>query len=57
MPQGVASRPTFTPLGFAFFHLVSNNHREPGEPPYSAVRLCEPRRAMTAFVHPARVVW
>ena len=48
-PRRIARGQPFTPLGFAFFRLVSIDDREPGEPHYTAIRLREPRRAMAAF--------
>jgi hypothetical protein len=48
-PRRITRGQTFTPLGFAFFRLVSIDDREPGEPHYTAIRLREPRRTMAAF--------
>ena len=49
-PRRSARGQTFTPLGFAFFRLVSIHDREPGEAPYAVIRLHQAKTAMAAFV-------
>jgi hypothetical protein len=48
-PRRTASAPAFTKLGFAFYRLVTISDREPGEPPYAAIRMRVPRAGMAVF--------
>jgi hypothetical protein len=49
-PRRAARGLGFTRLGFAFYSLVSINEREPGEPPFVALRMRVARTRMAAFV-------
>lgn len=48
-PRRGATAQVFTKLGFSFFRLVSINERDPGEPPYAAIRMRVARSQMAVF--------
>ena len=41
--------PAITPIAFTCFRLVRIDDREPGEPPFAPIELCDPTNAMAAF--------